>query len=178
MTTHILKIVLLEDDQALAQAFERAMHKRGHNISCVNDIDTFKHTITNEQFIDLILMDLKLETESSLAYIHFARQHFPNAKIIVITGYASIATTVEAIKQGADDYLPKPVTVDEILRVYWGDKNIEPVGGDVLSTKRLEWEHIQRVLQDNNGNISKTAEQLNMHRRTLQRKLQKKPAVQ
>jgi two-component system response regulator RegA len=122
-------------------------------------------------------MDLKLDTESSLAHIATARKACPKARIIMVTGYASIATTVEAIKQGADDYLPKPVSVDDILRKYVGDETMASPTEEVLSPRRLEWEHIQRVLQDNGGNISKTAEQLSMHRRTLQRKLQKKPQL-
>jgi two-component system response regulator RegA len=121
-------------------------------------------------------MDLKLESQSSLAYIQEARYSYPNAKIFMVTGYASIATTVEAIKQGADNYLPKPVNAEDILSVYFGATNIATeIKEDRLSPKRLEWEHIQQVLQENAGNISKTAEALNMHRRTLQRKLQKKP---
>ncbi len=121
-------------------------------------------------------MDLKLDNETSLHNIKDAREIYPTAKIFMITGFASIATTVEAIKQGADDYLPKPVTVDDILSLYRGDSANTKNNDKPLSPKRLEWEHIQRVLKDNDGNISRTAAQLNMHRRTLQRKLQKKPS--
>lgn len=170
-----LHILLLEDDEALAQALGRAMLKRGHELQWVPDITTFRQALAESRKPDLILMDLKLEQESSLHYIAEARQRVPAAKIIMITGYASIVTTVEAIKQGADDYLPKPVTAEDILRVFLGDKVMPEISEEIPSTKRLEWEHIQRVLQENEGNISKTAEQLNMHRRTLQRKLQKKP---
>ena len=100
-----------------------------------------------------------------------------------MTGYASIATAVEAIKLGADNYLAKPADTDEILTAMFADFNSkaqdldDKVKLETMSVRRLEWEHIQRVLMENNGNVSATARQLNMHRRTLQRKLQKKPVA-
>lgn len=170
-----INILLLEDDQALSQVLSRAMHNRGHVIGCAADIEGFNGIIAGAQEYDLVLMDLKLEQGSSLGLISRVRARYPLAKIFVITGYASIATTVEAIKQGADDYLPKPVTAEEILKAYFGKAGLKTdVPGVVLSPRQLEWEHIQRVLKENDGNISQTAKQLDMHRRTLQRKLQKK----
>ena len=102
-------------------------------------------------------------------------------RILVLTGYASIATAVEAIKLGADNYLAKPADTDEILAAMFADfkkgnsNSDEEPKLETMSVRRLEWEHIQRVLMENDGNVSATARQLNMHRRTLQRKLQKKP---
>ena len=99
----------------------------------------------------------------------------------MLTGYASIATAVEAIKLGADNYLAKPADTDEILAAMFADFKKEVADSteepklETMSVRRLEWEHIQRVLMVNKGNVSATARQLNMHRRTLQRKLQKKP---
>jgi two-component system response regulator RegA len=107
----------------------------------------------------------------------------PDARILVLTGYASIATAVQAVKEGADNYLAKPANVESILAAL--QTNASEVQADealenpvVLSVDRLEWEHIQRVLAENNNNISATARALNMHRRTLQRKLAKKPVRQ
>ena len=177
MAANRLHILLLEDDQTLAQVLARAMQKRGHSLDWACDEEAFRTAFDSGMAYDLVLMDLKLEAGSSLGWIARVRQCQPQAKIIMMTGYASIATTVEAMKQGADDYLPKPVTADDILRVYHGDRPDAGVTEEVLSPRRLEWEHIQRVLHENAGNISKTAEQLNMHRRTLQRKLQKKPQL-
>ncbi len=100
----------------------------------------------------------------------------PEARLVVLTGYSSIATAVAATKAGACNYLCKPATIDQILEAFesTGDQAPEiPV--DPISVERLEWEHIQRVLQDHDGNISATARALGMHRRTLQRKLQKRP---
>jgi two-component system response regulator RegA len=98
--------------------------------------------------------------------------------MIVLTGYSSIATTVDAIKMGADNYLQKPAGTREILSAFDGNSAISQAPLDTLSPPsldRIEWEHIQRVLTENSGNISETARQLGMHRRTLQRKLQKRP---
>ena len=176
-----LNILLLEDDLAFATAliagFARQQHQCSHEFDCAN---LLARELEQEQF-DLVLLDLKLAEQTSLGIIPELRQRLPQAKIIMITGFASIATTVEAIKNGADDYLPKPVNVADILKLMaapqpndHADQNDAPT----MSPKRLEWEHIQRVLSENDGNISRTAKQLNMHRRTLQRKLQKKPQLQ
>ena len=101
----------------------------------------------------------------------------PHARLVVLTGYSSIATAVEATKAGATNYLCKPATIDEILSAFEGSEpaTAATIPADPISVERLEWEHIQRVLKDNDGNISATSRALDMHRRTLQRKLQKRP---
>lgn len=174
-----LNILILEDDIDYANVLVRLLVRKGHQAQWVCNGDDFNDELQKKKPIQLILMDLKLENGTSLALIKGARDFYPQAKILIVTGFASIATTVEAIKQGADDYLPKPITVDEILTAYFGgNSQVVAIQEKPLSPKRLEWEHIQRVLQANQGNISRTAKQLNMHRRTLQRKLQKKPTQQ
>ena len=103
----------------------------------------------------------------------------PACEIVVLTGYASIATAVEAVKRGAIQYLAKPVEIEAILAAFENDDTLDPDPGfsdEPLSIDRMEWEHIQRVLVENDGNISATARALKMHRRTLQRKLSKRPA--
>ncbi|MBT3336101.1 MAG: response regulator, partial [Methylococcales bacterium] len=100
-----------------------------------------------------------------------------NTRIVMLTGFASIATAVEAIKLGATQYLTKPANADEIINALNkndGDSSTI-IKDNPLSVKRLEWEHLQKVLMENNGNISAAARALNMHRRTLQRKLDKRP---
>ncbi len=177
MSNSPISILLLEDDLSLGSALTRAMQNRGHTLCWERDLPGLHTRCESAGEFDLVLMDLKLEQGSSLNQISKVRARYPKAKILVVTGYASIATTVEAIKQGADDYLPKPVSVEEILKAYrGGEEGKEPPEEEdpVLSTRQLEWEHIQRVLMENDGNISKTAKKLDMHRRTLQRKLQKK----
>ncbi len=172
-----LMIVLLEDDVSYGAVAKRLFEKRGHTVHWAEDLTQLEGIMARVRAIDLVVMDLKLASETSLDAISAVRATWPTAKILMVTAYASIATTVEAIKRGADDYLPKPVTIDDILTAYVGDASTHLLQPSVkpISPKRLEWEHIQRVLQENDGNISRTAEQLNMHRRTLQRKLQKKP---
>lgn len=115
--------------------------------------------------------------ESGLRLIPELRSLSDGVRIVVLTGYASVATAVEAIKLGATHYLAKPVDADEVVAAFGraaGDA-ATPVASRPLSVDRLEWEHIQRVLAENGGSISATARSLGMHRRTLQRKLSKRP---
>lgn len=175
-------IVLLEDDDALRFVLQRAFSRAGHSVASAESIEQLQTVLSLHADVDLFVVDLKLQHETSLSVISQLRHDYPDAIIFMMTAYASIATTVEAIKQGADDYLPKPVSAEDILsryqRLKTGDAQaVEELPSETLSTRRLEWEHIQRVLQENDGNISQTAKQLNMHRRTLQRKLQKKPQL-
>ena len=101
----------------------------------------------------------------------------PQSLIVVLTGYSSIVTAVEATRAGATNYLCKPATIEEILAAFAGSTSADntPIASDPISVERLEWEHIQRVLHEHDGNVSATARALGMHRRTLQRKLQKRP---
>jgi two-component system, response regulator RegA len=122
------------------------------------------------------VIDLRLPGPSGLALIPRLRIADPLVRIVMMSGYASVATAVEAIKLGAVHYLTKPVDVDMIERAFHqlqGDESVQP--GRQLSVDRLEWEHIQRALAECGGNITHTARALHMHRRTLQRKLGKHP---
>jgi two-component system response regulator RegA len=129
------------------------------------------------------VLDLKLGEENGLRLIPELRELVPDLRILLLTGYASIATAVEAIKRGAHDYLAKPVDADAVVRALLEGSDTAPQGEDEvidapeapLALRRLEWEHIQRVLTECDGNISETARRLGMHRRTLQRKLSKHP---
>jgi two-component system response regulator RegA len=173
MNKHIL---VLDDDETFAQTLARSFKRRGlkssvaHNIQCAEDI------LMDEQ-PDYAVVDLKIDQESGLHFLGILAAKSPQTKAIILTGYSSISTTVEAMKLGSVNYLCKPVNTDEILAAF---EHIEP-SGDILitdtppSVHRIEWEHIQRVLSQHEGNISATAKALGMHRRTLQRKLQKKP---
>ena len=120
---------------------------------------------------------MKLGADDGLALIEPLRRAHPRMRIVVLTGYASIATAVKAIKLGADDYLAKPVTASAVAAVLERGTPAKPENEPLepMSPRRLEWEHVQRVLADHDGNISATARTLRMHRRTLQRKLAKKP---
>jgi two-component system response regulator RegA len=129
---------------------------------------------------DYATIDLHLANDSGLQWIMPLRQVLPKVRLLVLTGYASIATTVQAVKLGADDYLSKPANVDSILfalKCQGGEAQVRHAldAPEPFTVDRVEWEHIQRVLAENLGNVSSTARALNMHRRTLQRKLGKRP---
>lgn len=189
MTTHLL---LIEDDTVFAQVLQSSLQKRGINCMHVSTLEQASAAELPEDF-DSIVLDLYLDGESGLSILPQLRQRYPQACILVLTGYASIATTVQAIKLGADNYLPKPANATQILNALTQEsielaessqkKSAEQAEAesdveaqqDILSVERLQWEHIQTVLAQYQGNISATARALGMHRRTLQRKLLKKP---
>ena len=136
--------------------------------------------LADEQAPEYAVIDLKMQGVSGLELVKYLHQLDAETRMVVLTGYASIATAVEAIKLGATHYLAKPANTDEIVAAFArteGDAELA-VSDQPLSVDRLEWEHIQRVLQENEGNISATARALKMHRRTLQRKLAKRPAAE
>lgn len=201
-------ILIVEDDETLSHVMQSSLQKRGYTVHCkttvasakaclqdmmvsvdrvdLGEADKSTESAANDaKAFDLAIVDLKLAHEHSLGLLPLLREHNPQMKIVMLTGYASIATAVEAVKLGADNYLPKPATVSEIL-VALEELQAQPASSlneseapaevfSPLSARRMEWEHIQRVLHKNEGNISATARELNMHRRTLQRKLQKHP---
>ena len=172
-------LLIVEDDAVFAQVLTKSLAARGLRVTHVADSAAALDAASEQRFAAAVL-DLKLEHETSLALIPQLKALNPVMRILMLTGYASIQTAVEAIKLGATHYLPKPATVDEILAALISetpDPEI-PVTPQPLSVDRLEWEHIQRVLREHDGNISATARALNMHRRTLQRKLTKKPVKQ
>ncbi|MBL4900353.1 MAG: response regulator [Colwellia sp.] len=173
------KLLIVEDDIIFANTLKRRLTK--HNFDCV-------HAETNSEALlachrhkpDYVLLDMKLSEETTLNIITPIRQLRPQSRIILLTGFASIATAVDAIKLGADDYLTKPLDTQTLLAALNESKACEiptntELDGETLSAEQVQWQHIQQVLKANDGNISATARQLSMHRRTLQRKLQKKP---
>ncbi len=169
-------LLIVDDDEVFCSVLAKAMKKRGFSVTCAHTIDAalqFAETTMPEYAI----VDLKLANESGLVMVEKLKQLDPGTRIVMLTGYASIATAVEAIKLGATHYLAKPVDADEIMSAFertTGESNT-PISANPLSVGRLEWEYIQRILAENDNNISVTARILNMHRRTLQRKLAKKP---
>ena len=171
-----MNLLIVEDDTDFADALARAMQKRGASVERAhNAADAL--AIAEHFAPSHAVVDLKLPGESGLTVVAALKQRFPDIAIVVLTGYASIATAVEAVRLGARHYLAKPANADEILAALQRDQpdatlevSVEP-----LTVGRLEWEHIQKVLGENDGNISATARALKMHRRTLQRKLDKHP---
>lgn len=173
------KILVIDDDATFNAVLSRALARRGYAVGNAQDAAAALAAARGEP-PDAVVLDLNLGSSSGLQLIRPLLDIAPDCRIIVLTGYASITTAVEAIKLGATQYFAKPIEVDAIVAVFEAPEEVEPEGevvppSDPLSVGRLEWEHIQRVLHEHEGNISATARALKMHRRTLQRKLAKRP---
>jgi two-component system, response regulator RegA len=173
------QLLLVDDDAVFARVLGRALSARGFSVCAANSSDEAMVHLGADHGLrpDFAVLDLNLGGTSGLKLIGAVRQTNPHCRIVVLTGYASISTAVDAIKLGADQYLAKPTEVDAIVRALLDEQAPDQAdaGDSTLSVPRLEWEHIQRVLAENGGNISATARALKMHRRTLQRKLIKRP---
>ena len=170
------RLLIVDDDDVFRETLGRAFRRRGFDVSEAENVEAAL-TVANEQPLQFAIVDLKLGTGSGLEVVAGLRSVSADTRIVVLTGYASIATAVEAVKLGATNYLTKPATPDEILRALnetAPDPGM-PLQDNPPSVARLEWEHIQRVLSEHGGNISAAARALNMHRRTLQRKLSRRP---
>lgn len=170
-------ILLLDDDATFVEVLGRSLQRRGMTVLQARTL-TEGLVLAQQHCPDHAILDLKLQQETGLDAISPLLALNPAMKILMLTGYSSIATAVAAIKQGAMDYACKPLDADAILAKL-GLANASTAAVAVpeqpLSVERMEWEHIQRVLAEHDGNISATARSLGMHRRTLQRKLLKRP---
>lgn len=171
-------LLLVEDDAIFAGVMARALQARGFAVALAHDA---AGALQQARAIEprFAVVDLKLGADSGLALIPDLLREVPALRILLLTGYASIATAVEAIKRGAHDYLAKPVDADAVVRALLDDRADDAGNAPPelpLPLRRLEWEHIQRTLQECDGNVSAAARRLGMHRRTLQRKLAKHPA--
>ncbi len=169
-------LLLVDDDALYCRILGNALSKRGFTVITAHHVQQALEMI-GEVPPKYAVIDLNMPGESGLVLVEKIHKLDPDTHMVVLTGYASVATAVEAIKLGATHYLAKPADADEVLKALGkseGDTGVE-VKQQPMSPKRLEWEHIQKVLTENDGNISETARQLGMHRRTLQRKLQKRP---
>jgi two-component system response regulator RegA len=170
-------ILVVDDDEAFRFTLAKSFRRRGlEALEAATGEEACR--LLRELQPDACVLDMKLEGASGLQVLPSLLAISPELSVVVLTGYASIATAVEAVKRGALNYLSKPVDTDEILAALGGQSvSKEEEVRDILpmSVDRLEWEHIQRVLSEHQGNISETARILGMHRRTLQRKLQKRP---
>lgn len=174
-------LLIVDDDATFARVLGRALTSRGFEVITTDNVDDAR-ALTRRHQPRYCVLDLKLGDENGLRLIPELQSLVPDIRVLLLTGYASIATAVEAIKRGAHDYLAKPVDADAVVRALL-DGDSGPMDPDdlidapdaPLPLRRLEWEHIQRVLTECEGNISETARRLGMHRRTLQRKLSKHP---
>ena len=172
-------LLYLEDDQSLAFVSKRALEKKGFEVDHFSDIESLRTALTEKPFT-CALLDLKIGNDTSIGLIQEIHSHNANIPIVILTGYGTIRTTVKAMKLGAVNVLSKPCGVNEIIQALTANDDEEPIEVTSLETeleltslKAIERESIQKALDDNDGNISAAARQLKMHRRTLQRKLQK-----
>jgi two-component system response regulator RegA len=168
-------LLLVDDDATFRSVLTRALEKRGFAVTAADSVETAL-PIAEANPPEYAVIDLKMSGASGLVLVRKLHELDPATRIVMLTGYASIATAVEAIKLGATQYLSKPANADEIVAAFGHSANPDlALDAQPTSVDRLEWEHINRVLQEQQGNISATARLLNMHRRTLQRKLGKRP---
>ncbi|MDN7132457.1 response regulator transcription factor [Halomonas sp. MC140] len=176
MPTQEQRLLIIDDDEMFCHVLNRALTRRGYSVIVAHDAEQ-AIAMATQHLPTMATLDLKLENSSGLKLLPELLAISPHCRIVVLTGYSSIATAVEAIKLGAANYLCKPVDADDVLVAFehqGGDPDIE-LADNPPSINRITWEHIQKVLQEHDGNISATARALGMHRRTLQRKLQKRP---
>ncbi len=166
-------ILIAEDDEDLAHSLERSFLRRDYKVKVANNV---KNAILALKGFhpNYAVIDLKMPGESGLELVKHLHEFDQNIKIVVLTGYASISTTIDAIKSGACYYLAKPANVDDIISAFEGKKLESEISNKPTSIKNLEWEYINKTLADCDFNISKAARKLGMHRRTLARKLEKR----
>ena len=169
-------VLIVDDDQTFLQVLARSLRRRGYE-AITADSAARARELLQRHCPQMAVVDLKMQHESGLSLIPDLKAFSSQLSIIVLTGYASIATAVEAIRLGARDYLCKPVDTSQILNALQGEPVSPAVPEAPMSVNRVEWEHIQKVLHEHQGNISATARSLGMHRRTLQRKLARHPVV-
>lgn len=193
MTNHTQPHILLVDDNTtFLNILEQSMRAQHHTVCTADNPDAAMQLCEQHTFSHAVF-DLNIDGASGLNLLTRFLAQQTHCKVLILTGYASVATAVEAMRLGALDYLCKPASIQDILQSLQLNQTdltekttrpgsesapIETESFEPMSVKRMEWEHIQKVLIENNGNITATAKALNMHRRTLQRKLQKRPVKQ
>lgn len=172
------RLLIVDDDESCRWALRRAFELRGYAVRCAHSVPDALAQL-RDGIPDYAVVDLRMPGPSGLALVSSLKQASARTRIVMLTGYSSVATAVEAVKLGAADYLIKPVDANAI-EVAFGRRPAhakpEDDAAPLLSVERLAWEHIQRTLAQHDGNVSATARALGMHRRTLQRKLKKHPA--
>ena len=176
--------LVVDDDRVFRERLARALRQRGHDVRVADDVPTAM-ALARQETPERAIVDMKMPGGSGLELVRDLRALDPSTAIVVLTGYGSIANAIDAIRLGATHYLQKPADVNDILAAFErGEPTTELAPAETPSTvqaptlARAEWEHMQRVLSDTAGNISEAARRLGMHRRSLQRKLQKVPPRQ
>jgi two-component system response regulator RegA len=171
------RILVIDDEEAYRERLVRAFGARGHDVRGAADGRAALETAA--KFLpERAVLDMRMPGAGGLAVLRDLLAELPDLRVVILTGYGSIATALEALRIGAVDYLTKPADADRILAAFEEPGGAPASAGEaceVPTLDRVEWEHIQRVLMESAGNISEAARRLGLHRRTLQRKLDKLP---
>ncbi|SFB04495.1 response regulator receiver protein [Poseidonocella pacifica] len=167
-------LLLVDDDEAFLRRLAKAMEKRGFEVETAGSV-VGGRAIASARPPAFAVVDLRLEDGNGLDVVEVLRERRPDCRVVVLTGYGAIATAVAAVKIGATDYLSKPADATDIVNALLsGEGELPPPPENPMSADRVRWEHIQRVYELCDRNVSETARRLNMHRRTLQRILAKR----
>lgn len=168
------KLLVVDDDAPLRRSLTRALERRGFAVLPAEGLAEGR-MLAREHRPEFAVLDMRLTEGSGLDLLKTLRELRPEIRIVIVTGYGNIATAVAAIKAGAADYLAKPVDADDVVAALLRTgQGLPPPRDNPMSADRVRWEHIQRVFEQCNRNVSETARRLNMHRRTLQRILNKR----
>ena len=168
------KLLLVDDDAPLRRSMARALERRDFLVLAAEGVGEAQ-ALAREHRPEFAVLDMRLTEGSGLDLVRTLREMRPEIRIVIVTGYGNIATAVAAIKAGAVDYLAKPVDADDVVSALLkSGHGLPPPRENPMSADRVRWEHIQRVFEQCNRNVSETARRLNMHRRTLQRILNKR----
>lgn len=165
------KLLLVEDDRGLREVLTEELQERGVHVQAFSSVPE----IAQIQAIDWALLDLRVGSESSLEFLKHLKSRFPESKIVMMSGFGSVASAVKAMQLGAQNFISKPVTVDMILKAFQDSDvaDLENIPEQEISLARMEREYIDYVLQSSDGNITQAAKKLGLHRQSLQRKLRK-----
>ncbi len=166
-------LLLVDDDEAFRKRLGRALEERGFAVTLAASAE--EALALAHEAPEFAVVDLRMPGMSGLELLGALKQQDPNTRVVMLTGYGSISTAVEATKRGAAVYLTKPVDADEVFRALKGEELSADASAETPTLARAEWEYINRVLHDCGDNISEAARRLGLHRRSLQRKLQKYP---
>jgi two-component system response regulator RegA len=167
-------LFLVDDDAPLRRSLQRALERRGLQVYTADSLKSGLN-LAHSMKPDYAVIDLRLEDGSGIELVKRLRELYPKVRVVILTGYGNIATAVAAVKAGAVDYLAKPADADDVINALMvTGSSLPPPPHNPMSADRVRWEHIQRVFEQCNRNVSETARRLNMHRRTLQRILNKR----
>lgn len=167
-------LLLLDDDQALRTRMGRALEARGFQVTTAESVAEAMQLLLRDKAPAFAVLDMRLEDGNGLKIVEAVREKREDARIVMVTGYGAIATAVAAVKAGAVDYLSKPADADDVVKALLATGDSPEPPENPMSADRVRWEHIQRVYELCDHNVSETARRLGMHRRTLQRILAKR----